>query len=71
MDITALYELVNKGGVGALLLIIVVAGIKRYWVPGWLYRQILKERDEWKQLALRGSSLATRIINEKERNNND
>ena len=71
MDITALYELINKGGVGALLLIIVVAGIKRCWVPGWLYRQILKERDEWKQLALRGSSLATRIINEKERNNSD
>ena len=71
MDITALYELINKGGVVALLLIIVVAGIKRYWVPGWLYRQILKERDEWKQLALRGSSLATRIINEKERNNSD
>ena len=71
MDITALYELINKGGVGALLLIIVVAGINRYLVPGWLYRQILKERDEWKQLALRGSSLATRIINEKERNNSD
>jgi hypothetical protein len=49
---------IQTGGVVAVLLTILVTGLKRMWVPGWRYQEVLKERDEWKEIALRSTNLA-------------
>lgn len=53
---------VRDAGVIGLLVIIIVGGHRKWWVWGYLYDQVLKERDEWKTLALRGTELADRMV---------
>lgn len=43
-----------------LLLAIIVAGWRRWWVFGWQYDALAKDRDQWKNLALEGTDLAER-----------
>lgn len=58
MTVQELVGLVTDGGVIALLILILVGGHRRWWVWGWLFRDTLRDRDEWKALALRGTGLA-------------
>lgn len=50
----------------ALLLVVLLYGGSRpkdpWWVFGWLFRERTRERDEWKKLALKGTSLAKRSV---------
>jgi hypothetical protein len=52
MDFTELASYVNDLGLVGLLLIIIVTGIRQIWVFGWVYVSVVKERDEWKRIAL-------------------
>ena len=56
MDSLLIY--LERGGVLALLLLIIGAGMKQVWVWGWMYRQALVERDEWKARWLKAADLA-------------
>jgi hypothetical protein len=58
VTIQELVGLVTDGGVIALLILILVGGHRRWWVWGWLHKETVADRDEWKQLALRGTGLA-------------
>ena len=46
---TALRDL----GVAGLLAFALVGGFRRWYVWGWTYEQVSKERDFWRDLALR------------------
>jgi len=41
-----------------LLALALIGGLLGWWVPGWAYRQLLQERNEWKCRALSGTELA-------------
>lgn len=67
MDVQQLLQIVNTGGVVALLMLIVV-GIQRGWyVPSRYYDDIVKDRNEWKELALTGTRAAERAVTVVER----
>ena len=54
----------NDITVAALLFVILVGGSKKapWWVFGWLYQERVKEANEWKKLALRGTGLAKKAV---------
>lgn len=41
-----------------LLVGVVWGGIKQWWVFGWQYREAVRDRDDWRHLALQGTSAA-------------
>lgn len=41
-----------------LVLLILYGGRARWWVFGWYAAEVVKERDEWKEVALRGTKVA-------------
>lgn len=47
------WQFISQGGLGALAFVLLLGGAKRWWVFGWQAAQLEKERDEWKDLALR------------------
>jgi hypothetical protein len=53
-------DYVNKGGVIALLVLIVLGSVRKWWVPGWTYAEMAADRDQWRELAMQGTSLAER-----------
>ncbi len=70
MDALTIWDVVSRGGLPAAMAIIIWSGTKQLWVWGWLYRdaltridQMREERDEWKRLALRSTSLAQEATN--------
>lgn len=48
---TTILQYVQSGGVLGLLLVIVLGGARGWWVYGWQWALLQKERDEWKALA--------------------
>jgi hypothetical protein len=61
-----LWDVLNGGGVPALLLLIIWGGIKQWYVPGWLYVQKVTECDKWQQLALTNTGLLDRALTQAE-----
>lgn len=41
-----------------LLVGVVWGGIKQWWVFGWQYREATRDRDDWRSLAMQGTSAA-------------
>lgn len=61
MTLAETLDLVNKGGVIVLLLLLPI-GVHRKWiVPGWLYVESRQECREWKTIALKGIGLAKQL----------
>lgn len=58
--------LTGPGGALVFALVILWAGVKRYWVFGWAYTACIAERDEWKEVALRGTTIAERAVTHQE-----
>lgn len=52
-----LKDLVDAG-IGALLLTALVGGYRRWWVYGWLFTDMVAERDFWRKMALASTDLA-------------
>lgn len=60
---------VSQIGVLGLLIIVLYGGYKRLWVWGWLYREqearinkLERERDDWRDIALHGTTLAEATV---------
>lgn len=51
-------DLIQSGGVVGLLLVILWGLRQRWWVPGWYFKDLYKEKEEWKAIALRSTNLA-------------
>lgn len=50
-------------GVGGLLLATLFLGHKRLWVFGWYARELAKDRDFWRDMALRSVKTAETAVN--------
>ncbi len=60
----SLYEIIRDGGMVAFLLVVLLGGSREWWVFGSHFREMRKDRDEWRRLALKGagvSALATDV----------
>lgn len=50
-----------QAGLGVAMLAALFFGYKRLWVFGWLYDSVVQERDEWKEMAIRGLQTAADV----------
>lgn len=55
---TTLYNLIQLGGVVAVLLIVIFGFMKKWWVPGWQYKAMEESNAKWMELALRSANLS-------------
>lgn len=73
MDPSIIPQLVPQGSLAALLLYFIVAIYKEWWIPGGAHKRMIsdykesllemkKDRDEWKDLALRNLTLADSAV---------
>lgn len=62
MDAKALYDFVNTAGVLGLSLIIIVALLRGWVHTSKEFDNLRRDRDEWKQLALRGTGIVERAV---------
>jgi hypothetical protein len=54
-------QLIREGGAVVVLVLLILGTFTRKWfVPGWVYREMEKQKDEWKEIAQQGSSVAKR-----------
>lgn len=52
-DLAPLLKALNDFGVLAILVLIIVTGVRRYWVFGWQYEEKLRECEDLRRLAYR------------------
>lgn len=57
----------QTGGVILLLLIFLAGFMRKWWVMGWTHADCERERDEWRERAFRGTSLAETAVGAAER----
>lgn len=57
-----LKQILGPGGALVLALFILFGGFRGWWVYGREYRIMVKDRDEWKDAALKGSRVAERAV---------
>lgn len=58
MTLGEIVSIIKDTGTLGVLILIIVSGAQGRWVWGYQFRAALREKDEWKELALRGTSLA-------------
>lgn len=66
MDLTSIYNLIQVGGVVAVLLIVLCGFVKKWWVMGWQYKAIEESNARWMELALRSANLSQSIAEMKQ-----
>lgn len=54
--------LVQNGGLALAVVVLVFGGVKGWYVFGREYEQMKIDRDQWRGLALRGTTLAERAL---------
>lgn len=64
MEWGTVLSIVDKGGVVALLILILLGGVRRWWVFGWVYREEKERSQEWRSLALSGTKIAEAIADQ-------
>lgn len=67
LTLVDLWDAIQRGGLPFVLFLLLVSGYRQMWVWGYLYRATLREKDEWKELALSGTSLARTAAHKAER----
>lgn len=58
----AIAGLTGQYGVLVICILIGITGARGIWVWGWTYQAIVKDRDEWRELALTGQVVARRSL---------
>jgi hypothetical protein len=58
VTLVELWDAIQRGGLPFVLFLLLVTGYRQMWVWGYLYRAERREKEEWKELALSGTSLA-------------
>lgn len=64
MEPNAIIELLQNVGVLGLLVFILVGGSKGWWVYGAIHEDVKRDRDDWKHMALEGTNLAEKAVNQ-------
>lgn len=62
MSFQELIQVLRDAGVTGLLIFALIGGFRKWWVFGWHYSDVVKEKNEWKQLALGGTHLSERAV---------
>lgn len=62
-----LTQLLGPIGLTVFLLLVLFGGWKGWWVFGGTHRECIKEKEEWKELALKAAGLAEWAATLKER----
>lgn len=62
MTVIEILTALDKGGTVALLLAVLVGGVRQWWVFGHHYREMRTDRDQWRTLALNGHTLSQRAV---------
>ncbi|MES2360023.1 MAG: hypothetical protein V4529_16910 [Gemmatimonadota bacterium] len=57
-DLLSLAQKLSSVSFGVLLFLILIGSYKRMWVWGWQLEEVKASRDQWQQMALRGTALA-------------
>lgn len=52
-DPTTWVDWIEKGGVVAIFVLIIILGSKRLWVWGWQYKEMEDDRNFWRDVALK------------------
>lgn len=65
-DPTAIYDLLNKGGLLAFMVIVgillTVGSFRKWYVPGWLYEEAKEGANKWETLAKAQQERLDRLI---------
>ena len=61
MTVNDIVQLADTASIIAVLTFILIAGVRKWWVFGWQYREKAKECEEWKSLALTGTRIAEHV----------
>jgi hypothetical protein len=62
MTLVELVDLLNSGGVLAILVLIVVGGWRRWYVWRFNYEEVRQDRDWWRNMALRGTGISEQVV---------
>lgn len=57
-----LLQSVNDLGIVGLLLVIIIGGLRGFWVWGWLYREEQRDKNEWKAIALQALGITEKVV---------
>ena len=60
-ELSGVLTFLNDAGLVGAAVIILVGLMRKWWVPGWFYTSIEKDKDEWKNIALRATGIAERF----------
>ena len=61
MDVSEINSFLDLG-IAGLILAAILLGWRRYWVFGWKYEEVVKERDAWREIALRSLGVAEQLL---------
>jgi hypothetical protein len=61
MDVSEISSFLDLG-IAGLILAAIILGWRRYWVFGWKYEEVVKERDAWREIALRSLGVAEQLL---------
>lgn len=62
MNPEQILDYLSSGGFIGLSILIFYGLARQWWVPGWLYKQEVRDKQEWKAIALQGSKLGERSL---------
>lgn len=74
IDLGNFLDYISRASVIVFLIVVIYGGYKRWWVFGWVWKDldqrcddIAKEKDAWRETALESSKVATKAFREFER----
>ena len=64
MTITELWGFIQAGGIAGLLFLALIGVFRGWWVPKHIVDDLIKDRDEWKTIALQNMHTASTAVDE-------
>jgi hypothetical protein len=64
MTLTELWGFIQVGGLPAGLFLALVGVFRGWWYPAYMYKDLERDRDEWKAIALQNMSVASAVTDE-------
>lgn len=69
LDVKTIFDYINTGGTIGVLVFIIIAGARKWWVFGWQFKDIEDRLEKveqsnlmWMQLALRGVDVTEQAL---------
>lgn len=62
MTIAEVWGFIQTGGIAGLLFLALVGVFRGWWVPGYMLRDMERDRDEWKAIAMENIKTASTAV---------